>query len=103
MSLTRVRVSAPMLIDDAIEHFGTITALADKLGVLVSTICNWRVRTGALVPELYARRLDDMTGGRLKFEHSAYGLPEPAKRYRRRRASPSHSTVAQQGGENYHA
>jgi hypothetical protein len=96
-----------MQITAAIEHYGSITALADALELEVSAICNWRQRTGELVPELYARRLDDMTGGALRFEHEAYGLPKPARR-RRVRSSSSHrhpqsGSVVRQGGGSYHS
>lgn len=62
-----------MRVDDAIEHFGTATALARELNLRSpGAITNWRARYGGKIPELYARRLHEMTRGKLRFDRSEY-------------------------------
>lgn len=64
-----------MRVDDAIERYETATNLAKQLGLTgPAAISNWKARYGGKVPELYARRLHEMTRGRLKFDPKTYGL-----------------------------
>jgi hypothetical protein len=62
-----------MTVDDAIAHFKTATQLAKELGLKSpGAITNWRSRYRGQIPELYARRLHEMTRGKLKFDRSSY-------------------------------
>lgn len=61
-----------MRVDDAIKHFKGVTPLAKRLGVLPSAVTNWRRRYNGRMPELYARRVHELTRGKLKFDRSAY-------------------------------
>lgn len=62
-----------MRVDDAIEHYGTATELARQLNLRSpGAITNWRSRYDGKVPELYARRLHEMTRGKLRFDRSEY-------------------------------
>lgn len=51
-----------MLKKDAISHFGSVTALADALGIERQAIYMW----GAQVPIRRQYELEEMTGGKLK-------------------------------------
>jgi transcriptional regulator with XRE-family HTH domain len=49
------------------------TELARKLGLRSpGAISNWERRYGGRIPELHARRLQEMTRGKLKFDPKAY-------------------------------
>jgi hypothetical protein len=62
-----------MNIDDAISHYGSAKELARALDLAgPAAISNWKVRYAGQIPELYARRLHEMTRGRLKFDRSEY-------------------------------
>ena len=63
-----------MYIREATDHLScTRTELARKLGLRSpGAISNWDRRHGGKVPELYARRLAEMTRGKLKFDPKAY-------------------------------
>jgi hypothetical protein len=67
-----------MRIKKAVKHYGSAAALARELGLTHSVVYNWLDRSedpdAAVVPELWARRLHDKTGGKLKFDPRAYGL-----------------------------
>lgn len=61
-----------MKVDEAVAYYVTLTALANVLDLQPSAVSNWRARHAGVVPELYARRLHELTRGRLKFETDAY-------------------------------
>lgn len=62
-----------MKVDEAISHYGTAVELAKQLNLRSpGAITNWRTRNRGVVPELYARRLHDMTRGKLKFDRDQY-------------------------------
>lgn len=61
-----------MRVDEVIRHFGTATKAAHELELTPGAITNWRARHNGKVPELYARRLHEMTRGKLKFDRSEY-------------------------------
>jgi hypothetical protein len=67
-----------MRISKAVKHFGSAAALARELGLTHSVVYNWRDRANdpdeAVIPELWARRLHDKTGGKLRFDPRNYGL-----------------------------
>jgi hypothetical protein len=64
-----------MEIDEAVAYFRSAVKLSRELGLRSSgAISNWRIRNGGKVPELYARKLHDMTRGKLRFDPKAYGL-----------------------------
>lgn len=62
-----------MRVDDAIAHYGTASELARQLNLRSpGAITNWRARYRGKVPELYARRLHEMTRGKLRFDRDEY-------------------------------
>jgi predicted transcriptional regulator len=61
-----------MQIDDAVSHYGTATQLAKHLGVTQAAVSMWRLRYAGRLPELYARRLHELTRGKLRFDRKAY-------------------------------
>lgn len=64
-----------MRIDDAKDYFGSDAELTRQMGLKrQSAIGNWRRQGRELLPELYARRLHEKTGGALKFDPKLYGL-----------------------------
>lgn len=63
-----------MRVDEVIEHYGTATKAAAELGVTPGAITNWRSRNKGKVPELWARRLQEITRGKLRFDRSEYPL-----------------------------
>lgn len=64
-----------MHVDAVIKHFETATRAAEELDLAgAATLSNWRKRYKGRVPEKYARRLEAMTEGELKFDPKAYGL-----------------------------
>jgi hypothetical protein len=63
-----------MKIDDAVAYYKTAVGLAAALGIRSSAVSNWRVRYAGQVPELQARRLHDLTRGKLRFDRKAYGF-----------------------------
>lgn len=52
----------------AIKHFKTAVRVAKVLGITESAVSHWP----DIVPELSARRLQDLTAGRLKFKATDY-------------------------------
>jgi hypothetical protein len=65
-----------MRVNDVINYFGSLQAVATELGLRSpGAITNWRLRYRGRVPELWARKLDDITRGELRFKPSDYGLP----------------------------
>jgi hypothetical protein len=63
-----------MKIDDAVAHYKTAVRLAAELGIHSSAVSNWRVRYDGKVPELQARRLHELTRGKLRFDRREYGF-----------------------------
>jgi hypothetical protein len=63
-----------MRVDEAIAHFGTATNVARELNLTPGAVTNWRSRNRGKVPELWARRLHEITRGKLKFDRSEYPL-----------------------------
>jgi hypothetical protein len=61
-----------MRVDEVINHFGTASQAARELNLTPGAITNWRSRNRGKVPELWARRLHEMTRGKLKFDRSEY-------------------------------
>jgi hypothetical protein len=61
-----------MRVDEVIAHYGTATRAAQELDLTPGAITNWRSRNHGKVPELYARRLHEMTRGKLKFDRDQY-------------------------------
>jgi hypothetical protein len=61
-----------MRVDEVIAHFGTATKAAQQLDITPGAVTNWRSRNRGRVPELWARRLHEMTRGKLKFDRSEY-------------------------------
>jgi hypothetical protein len=61
-----------MRVDEVIAHYGTATRAAHELELTPGAITNWRSRYAGKVPELYARRLHEMTRGKLRFDRSEY-------------------------------
>lgn len=69
-----------MKINDAKNYFGTDAELARQCGFKrQSAIGNWRRAGKQMVPELYARRLHEKTGGELRFDPAAYGLHDQSR------------------------
>jgi hypothetical protein len=62
-----------MEIDDAGAYYKTAVRLAAALKIHSSAVSNWRVRYNGKVPELQARRLHELTRGKLKFDRKSYG------------------------------
>lgn len=54
---------------EAIEHFGSVSALADKLGITTQAIYDW----GDKVPTLRQFQLQIMTEGKLKADSEKVG------------------------------
>jgi len=54
--------------NDAIMHFGNIPTLAKALGIDRHAIYQWQ----EVVPEKRALQLDRLTGGKLRYQPSAY-------------------------------
>lgn len=61
-----------MQIKDAVAHYGSMKVLAGKLNVYPSAVYNWKSRHNGRVPEIHARRLHELTRGRLRFDPSEY-------------------------------
>jgi hypothetical protein len=61
-----------MRVDEVIAHYGTATKAAHELNVTPGAITNWRSRNRGKVPELWARRLHELTRGKLKFDRTEY-------------------------------
>lgn len=53
---------------DVVEHFGTLEKIAVALGISVSAVSQW----GEIIPEKNAYRLQEITEGKLKVQHSLY-------------------------------
>lgn len=62
-----------MKIKTAAKFYGTRAALAGALKLKPNAISMWEARYDGVVPELYARKLRDITGGQLRFIPSVYG------------------------------
>ena len=58
---------------DAVVHLGKLINISPGMFAL------WRKRYGGQIPELYARRLDEISNGELPFIHAEYGLIAPAR------------------------
>ncbi|EER47568.1 hypothetical protein AM305_07803 [Actinobacillus minor NM305] len=54
--------------DDVLKHFGTLERVAATLGISVSAVSQW----GKIIPEKNAYRLQEITKGKLKVQHSLY-------------------------------
>ncbi|MGE6418005.1 Cro/CI family transcriptional regulator [Alteromonas macleodii] len=50
--------------EDAVEHFGGVTKLAEALGLSKGAVSQW----GETIPLLRAYQLEKITGGKLKVE-----------------------------------
>ena len=61
-----------MRVQDAADYYDSRTALALALEVRPSAVSNWDTRYNGVIPELYARRLHEMTRGRLRFDSETY-------------------------------
>jgi hypothetical protein len=62
-----------MKVDDAISHYGSAAELAKALKLAgPAAVSNWKSRYRGKIPELYARRLHEMTRGKLKFDRQSY-------------------------------
>lgn len=62
-----------MKVAEALAHFdGNQSALARKARISQAAVANWLRRKKKLVPELTARRLHDLTRGKLKFNEDDY-------------------------------
>lgn len=59
-----------MKTSDAAAHFGSEYKVAQALGINQSNLTRWKHK----VPEVWARRLHDMTGGKLRFDPTEYPL-----------------------------
>lgn len=57
-----------MLFDDAINHFGSKTAVAEALDIHKSALSRW----GYYVPKNRARDLNEITKGQLKYDKKFY-------------------------------
>lgn len=66
-----------MKVSDAAAKFGSEYKLAKALGIHQSNVTRWKHK----VPEVWARRLHDMTGGELGFDVTHY--PRKARTWRR--------------------
>jgi hypothetical protein len=60
----------------AIEFFGSGAELARRLGLGRQAVSNW----GEVIPEVYALRLERMTGGDLVYDESHYRSIEDGER-----------------------
>lgn len=54
--------------DDVLKHFGTLERVAATLGISISAVSQW----GKIIPEKNAYRLQEITKGKLKVQHSLY-------------------------------
>jgi hypothetical protein len=62
-----------MKVSDALAYFGgNRSALARKAGISQPAVSNWLVRKKTVVPELTARRLHQLTRGRLALDEADY-------------------------------
>lgn len=68
-----------MRVDEVVAHFGTATKAAEKLNITPGAITNWRSRRQGEVPELWARRLHELTRGQLRFDREAYAKAPTAE------------------------
>jgi hypothetical protein len=59
-----------MKTSDAAAHFGSKYKVAQELGINQSNLTRWKNK----VPEVWARRLHDMTGGKLHFDIKEYPI-----------------------------
>ena len=57
-----------MKTSDAAAHFGSEYKVAQHLRISQSNLTRWKNK----VPEVWARRLHDMTNGKLRFDPSEY-------------------------------
>jgi predicted transcriptional regulator len=63
---------ASMFIDDTLSIYRSQRELADALQVTAAAVSAWRKRNNGKIPELYARRLHELTRGKLKFDRDQY-------------------------------
>lgn len=61
-----------MLFDDAINHFGSKTAVAEALDIHKSALSRW----GYYIPKNRARDLNEITRGKLKYDKKLYSKPQ---------------------------
>jgi len=61
-----------MKIEDAVKAFGSQRKLAEKLGIRQSAVANWIYRGRTILPELQARRLHELTRGKMRFNPEDY-------------------------------
>ncbi len=61
-----------MLVSQAIKHYGSQSALARALRISQPAVAMWIQRGLKRVPELQARRLHQLTRGKLKFDAEDY-------------------------------
>jgi hypothetical protein len=66
-----------MLTENAITHFTSRRLLAEALGIKASAIYQW----GKLVPPTQARRLHEMTNGKLVYDPADYAGRYPPNRF----------------------
>lgn len=65
-----------MKVSDAAAEFGSKSKLAKRLGVHPALITRWKHK----VPEVWARRLHDITAGKLVFDLENYPIPKRTRR-----------------------
>lgn len=63
-----------MRVEQVISYFGSASEAARALGVSPAAIYQWKTRDGGTIPELRARKIHDVTRGRLRFVPSDYGV-----------------------------
>jgi len=64
-----------MLKQDAVNHFGTQTALAAELGIVQPAVSQW----GEVIPEKQAFRLERLTRGVLNYDEALYETTQSAE------------------------
>lgn len=64
-----------MLIRKAIEHYGSQTKLAAALELTQPAVAAWLKRGKKAVPKRHARRLHQLTRGKLLFRETDYATP----------------------------
>lgn len=74
-----------MKVNQALKYYKTQDAIAVAAMCGKSLVSKWKSQ-GGLIPEKYARRLSDDSGGEVPFRHRAYGLRPPTTPKRGRAA-----------------
>jgi len=65
-------------------HFGNQRTIAKELDISESAVSQW----GERIPEFWARKLSELTGGKLKYDPAAYTHPpQMNKRYLKSRVA----------------